>query len=246
MTPPFLAPSRPSSFRRRVRAAARAALVSVSLLGAATLLGCAPEDPMSMPDRFDQFMIPQLSEQVRGWQSWPRVEVGFPEQVDAGRHNWSNFTDASAIVGLELFGDTLRLVAQVMDDRPLIQPYERLRHPEWWGIPVAGDAIELRLRPTDLTRDPFEAIIQLGSEGLAPEFIVTRTPRGPLGRVDDAIIQVQRVTGGYEVFVQVVETNRFGLVPFYTSGYEITVTLHDLDGDPSTYSRLSGKTQTRP
>lgn len=230
--------------RRRILALCLRVAPLLGLLAVAT--ACAPEDPITVPERMERVLVPRLSEQIANWQSWPRVEAGYPEDLEAGRHNWENFADASFVAGVELFGDMFRMVALVKDDKPLLQPYERLRHPDWWGIPVAGDALEIRLRPLDLTRDPFEATIQFGAEGLAPELIVTRSPRGPAGPVAGAIVQVQRVSGGYEVFVQLVETNRWGLVPFYTSGYEITVSQHDLDGEPASYTRLTGRTTTRP
>jgi len=210
--------------------------------------GCQEELPLEAAPDFRALRPKEISRNVPGWTKWQRIEAVDSDQLIMGRHNWMGINDLGLLDGgIDVFGDTLTLVAIISDDRPLMQQYERLKFPLWWGTPIAGDCLEIRMTPLERELEPFEILLQLGQDGTNPTVVVGRSPKGEPGPMVNATLDVLPTPRGYEVALRAIKVDEgYGLLPLYHTAYRIEVIVHDVDGPPTTHTAIRFVTDSRP
>lgn len=162
-------------------------------------------------------------------------------------YNWRGAQDASLQMELGFTPDALVLRGSLRDDHPFYQTSVHPSRPAWWRIGYGGDGVELSFDDPTSSAQHLQFALNFSSRAVEPRVDLLSSPLGiEPGFVQAADFRLEDPGApGSEQSPQMADaTARFevaiplGLLAepkFFSGPLHITVRLHDMDGDPSTY-----------
>lgn len=193
-----------------------------------------PSDASAPPIGFE--------EAIQGLSSVFPLQLSSMNQVRQNSYNWRGTHDASLKCDVGFAPLALVLRGEFRDDLPFFQPMVHPAMPDWWRITYGADGVELLLDdPTSATRR-LRLALNFGSAATNPQVELLASPESPNLRqfLPSATIDLADVAGtaaedGAVQFRVAIPYSSLTDTDFFRGPLRMTVRLHDLDGDYSTY-----------
>lgn len=162
-------------------------------------------------------------------------------------YNWRGVEDASLQCELGLTPDALVLRGTLRDDHPFFQTSVHPSRPSWWRIAYAGDGIEFLFDDPTSSAQHLQFALNFSSRAVEPRVELLASPLGlKPGFLEAATFELMepsepqseqaKALGGATARFQVAIPLALLAEPkFFNGPLRITLRLHDMDGDPSSY-----------
>lgn len=169
------------------------------------------------------------------------VQLTGMDQVAQNSYNWKGPQDASMRCDIGFAPAAVVIRGEFRDDLPFFQTMQHPAMPEWWGIQYGADGLEFLLDdPTSATRR-VRFVLNFGSGAVNPqvELLSAPQPHSP-GFIPQAVLDLEDAPGtapeeGTIQFRAAIPYSALAETDFFRGPLRITVRLHDLDGDYTTY-----------
>ena len=169
------------------------------------------------------------------------VQLTSMDQVVQNSYNWKGPQDASMRCDIGFAPTAVVIRGEFRDDLPFFQTMEHPAMPEWWGIQYGADGLEFLLDdPTSATRR-VRFVLNFGSGAVNPRVELLASPRSDApGFIPQAVLDLEDAPGtapeeGTIQFRTAIPYSALAETDFFRGPLRITVRLHDLDGDYSSY-----------
>ncbi len=187
----------------------------------------------------------QFDDAARELTSVYPILIASASQVVQNSFNWNGPADASLRCDIGFTPDAVVVRGEFVDDYPFCQPIARPAMPEWWMITYGGDGIQFTFDdPTSASRR-VSFVLNFGSRATRPEVNLITSPTRPVEVISTADFelfdgQAPANTGGQRavMFRAAVPIAALGDSRLFSGPLRITLRMHDLDGDWSTYQVL--------
>ena len=173
------------------------------------------------------------------------ILISSANQVVQNSFNWNGPADASLRCDIGFTPDAVVVRGEFVDDYPFCQPIARPAMPDWWMITYGGDGIQFTFDdPTSAPRR-VSFVLNFGSRATRPEVDLMVSPvrsAGVIATADFELFdgQASAGNGGQRavMFRAAVPIAALGDSRLFSGPLRITLRMHDLDGDWSTYQVL--------
>lgn len=170
-------------------------------------------------------------------------------------YNWSGPEDASVSCDIGFTPTAVVLRAEITDDIPFFQTLLHPAMPPWWRITYGADGLEFMLDDPTSAAQHVQFVLNFGSHAVNPQVeLLTPPPGGQSGPIPTAAIRLYQASGKPDappdadapisveaaIPVAALADPRLFLGPL-----RITMRLHDMDGDPSTYLMMQTVVEKR-
>lgn len=172
------------------------------------------------------------------------IQISDAQQVVQNSFNWNGPADASLRCDIGFTPDAVVIRGEFVDDHPFCQTSPQPAMPDWWMITYGADAIQFVFDdPTSATRR-VSFVLNFGSRATRPQVDLLASPGRRPGRVAAATLELFDGRPGADEaqkavhFRAAVPIAALGDPRFFGGALRISVRMHDLDGDWSTYQVL--------
>ena len=173
------------------------------------------------------------------------ILISSANQVVQNSFNWNGPADASLRCDIGFTPDAVVVRGEFVDDYPFCQPIARPAMPDWWMITYGGDGIQFTFDdPTSAPRR-VSFVLNFGSRATRPQVDLMASPVRPAGVISTADLELfdgqsPSGNGGQRavMFRAAVPIAALGDSRLFSGPLRITLRMHDLDGDWSTYQVL--------
>lgn len=174
----------------------------------------------------------------------------FPIQLDQFAdvlqqpYNWSNARDAAVRCDIGFTPRAIIIKGELIDDIPFFQLMQRPAMASWWKIGYGADGIEFQIENPTSSSQQLRFVMNFGPHAIDPVINLLNTPmRGATQtRMGSAVLDVTPASapdGTLKAqFQAAIPVADLADPKFFAGPLRITVRLHDLDGDYSTYSMM--------
>jgi hypothetical protein len=174
----------------------------------------------------------------------------FPIQLDQFAdvvqhpYNWNGPKDASMKCDIGFTPTAIIIKGEMLDDVSFEQVMEQPAMPNWWKITYGADGLEFQLDNPTSAAQQLHFALNFGSRGLHPRVEMLNSPAVTRPAfLKSAVLEYKEVpaqsadTNHYQ-FQAAIPVSGFADPKFFAGPLRITVRMHDVDGDFSTYSML--------
>lgn len=172
------------------------------------------------------------------------IQISDAQQVVQNSFNWNGPADASLRCDIGFTPDAVVIRGEFVDDHPFCQTTLQPAMPDWWMITYGADGIQFVFDdPTSATRR-VSFVLNFGSRATRPQVDLLASPGRRPGRVAAATLELFDGRPGADEaqkavhFRAAVPVAALGDPRFFAGPLRISVRMHDLDGDWSTYQVL--------
>jgi len=177
-------------------------------------------------------------------------------QVVQNSYNWQGPQDASLECEIGFTQDAVVVRGNFRDDLPFYQTLKHPAMPDWWRITYGADGIEFLFENPTSSTERAVFVLNFGSQATDPCVELLATPAGPASRrIESAYLRLsdapsssgdagQKGNGSIH-FDTAVPIAALTDTRLFEGALRITVRMHDLDGDPSTYLMMQQTIEKR-